>query len=255
MPRQILKIYPWLFAFLYFGCLQIVFKYPKSTLWLAGFLALSLFICFWQINGGKLFSGRLWRLLITPGLFLVSSLLYLVFLESYLIRQLSVVFFAVLFWTFLKVVLLWINYRPKYQPHSLENISIHINLINTFLFGIGFYSLLVFLEFNFWLLLTIFIFACLLMNYQVIWVSQKSLNQAWHFILVISLILAEVFIAVSYLPTSVYVNSLLVTLTYYLMTGLGRNWLLDIKETKVVWRYVIITAICFIIILLTAKWF
>ena len=75
------------------------------------------------------------------------------------------------------------------------------------------------------------------------------------FVAVIGLITTEIFLVATYLPSSVYVNAVLVTLAYYNMTGLARNWLLEIKERRILKRYVIISAVTFLIILATAKWF
>ena len=88
-----------------------------------------------------------------------------------------------------------------------------------------------------------------------VWASGATLKSAWPYVLVISIATLQVFMVVSFLPTSIYVSGLLVTLAYYVMTGISRNWLLDIKDKKVIQRYLIISSVFFILILLTAKWF
>ena len=93
-----------------------------------------------------------------------------------------------------------------------------------------------------------------LLSYQLFWIGDLGFRTQWRTLAVITLVTGELFFAVSFLPTSVYVNGLLMTLGYYTMTGLARNWLLNIRERWVVVRYLLISFSILVIILLTAKW-
>jgi len=68
------------------------------------------------------------------------------------------------------------------------------------------------------------------------------------------LIISEIFLTVSFLPSSIYVNGMLVTISYYMLSGLARNWLIGIKDKRVVKRYVVTSLSLLVLILLTAKW-
>ncbi|MDX9893210.1 MAG: hypothetical protein RB292_02240 [Patescibacteria group bacterium] len=216
---------------------------------------LCLIAAIWQLTGRNLKSKKFWRLLITPLLFLVSQLGFLSFLEGAILRQLLVIFSSLVIWIFLQVIFLRFHSRLKYQLHSLESIATHIDLLTIFFGCATLFSLMLFLGVKLTLCLLIFAFITFLLSYQMIWVGEKSLADAWLYVMVITLISLEVFYAVSFLPTSVLVNSLIVTLAYYLMGGLTRNWLLDIREVNVAKRYLIISGILLLVVFLTAKWF
>jgi hypothetical protein len=155
----------------------------------------------------------------------------------------------------LEVIFLRFQLSSRYQAHSLENISTHLSLLTVFLVASSFFSLRIFLGVPLWLLIISFGFILALATYQLIWSSDTKLVTSWPYISVITIVATEIFWAVGFLPTSVYVNGLVVTISYYLMTGLARNWLLGIQEGKVIKRYLLISTITLIIILATAKWF
>ncbi|MFA6254861.1 MAG: hypothetical protein WC675_02355 [Patescibacteria group bacterium] len=228
---------------------------PKQIYWLMP-LALGLIILsVWQLVGRKLFSPNFWQILLTPLLLFAGTLLFFIFLEGQFFKQAFLVCVVILFWAFFEVVFLKFHLRIKYQAYSLENIIIHLGLITIFLIASGFYSLAIFLGFSWVILLIIFMVVNILLNYQLAWTSGKTFAAALPYILVVTILISEIFWAAIFLPTSVYVSGLIVTISYYLVGGLARNWLLEIKESKVVKRYLLISVLALIIILATAKWF
>lgn len=249
------RIIPLLATLVVFVLFEQLLKTPKQIYWLSGFTFLVVILSVWQLNNRQLKNGKFWYLVITPVLFLAGGLIFLSFLEGRFFKQFFLVVFAVLIWAFLEVVFLKFHLRAKYQTHSLENISTHLNLITIFLIASGFFSLIVFLGISTSLLIIIFAIVNTLLVYQLIKLSDVSLVVGWPYILATVVVITEIFWAVSFLPTSVYVNGLIVTIIYYLITGLTRNWLLGVREGKVVKRYLLISVISLVIVLLSAKWF
>jgi hypothetical protein len=245
----------WLSVFLIYIFFQQIFRSPWQIYFLAVVILLINFGALWQLTGRKFLSRKLWQLSVTPTLFLLSSLLFVSFLEGRYLRQVFLLGVMALEWAFLEVVFLKINYRPRYQPHSLDNICTHINLITIFLTVSGIFSLIIFLGFSLWPWLMVFGIISFLINYQLILPSDVDAKIAWPYILISTLIDLEIFWAVSYLPVSVYVSGLLVTVSYYFTTGLARNWLIGVKEKRVVIRYLIISLSILILVLVSAKWF
>ena len=249
------RIIPWLAALIVFVLLEQVLKAPKQVYWLATSLLLFIILAIWQLSGRQIRTKKFWQLVIIPTLFLASGVLFLSFLEGNLFKQIFLIGLVILVWIFLEVIFLRFHLSPKYQAHSLENISTHLSLLTVFLVASSFFSLRIFLGVPLWLLIISFGFILALATYQLIWSSDTKLVTSWPYIGVITIVATEIFWAVSFLPTSVYVNGLVVTVSYYLMTGLARNWLLGIQEGKVIKRYLLISTITLIIILATAKWF
>lgn len=249
------RIIPALSAIIIFVLLEKIFQAPKQIFWITFIAVIFSILSIWQLTDRKLLSRKFWQFIITPVLLLTSGILFLSFLEGIIIRQIFLVILVGAIWTYLEVIYLWLHFRPKYQPHSLENISTHLNLLTIFLTASGLYSLIIFFGLSLWALIIIFAIISLLLTHQMVWVSGATFKSEWPYVLVISFAVLQVFVVVSFLPTSIYVNGLLVTLIYYVMTGISRNWLLDIKDKKVIQRYLIISSVFFILILLTAKWF
>lgn len=255
MIKFLNRIIPYLVPIIIFILLKEIVFSPKQIYLLAFVSLLILGLSIWQLTERNLFRPKFWQFAITPVLLLASGLFFLSFLEGYLFRQFFIIILAVLIWAFLELTYLRFHLRLKYQVHALENISTYINLITVFLTVSSFFGLIIFLDFSFWILTTIFAVLIILLNYQIAYSSEAPLNSSWLYILAITLMMIEIFWSVNFLPTSIYVNGLVVTISYYLMSGLARNWLLGIQERKVVLRYLVISFISLIIILVTAKWF
>ncbi len=232
-----------------------VISFPKLIWFFAPAALLLIIATIWHLTGREVKINKFWNYIITPIMFFVGGLLFFSFLEGRLVKQLFIVGFAVLFWAYMQVVFLRFNFRPKYEPYSLENMTIHLNLIAVYLLASGFYSLILFMNVNFWLLAGLFFVISLLISSQVVWASSTTTAVGWPYILVIGLVSSQVYLAASYLPTSVYVSGLLVALTFYAVSGISRNWLLEIKNKNVFYRYLLISLISAVVILLTAKWF
>ncbi|OGY51325.1 MAG: hypothetical protein A3J59_02555 [Candidatus Buchananbacteria bacterium RIFCSPHIGHO2_02_FULL_56_16] len=208
----------------------------------------------WQFTGRRLRKAAFWNFIITPFFVVNSGLAFLVFLEGESTRQLVTIIVTVAVWIFLKVTFLYFFFRPKYEAHTLENISSYLNLITVFLFCTSVFNLIILLRVPAWLGAIGSMVLVGLLSYQLFWIDNLAFRTQWRTVAVITLVTGELFLAVSFLPTSVYVNALLMTLGYYTMTGLARNWLLNIRERRVIARYLLISCSILVIMLLTAKW-
>jgi len=120
-----------------FVLLESIIKSPRLIYAAAPLILFLVFLSLWQLTGQKLRNGKLWRFLITPFIFIAGSLLVLSFLEGFYLRQFLCLIAAVLLGIFLEMIYLWLHARPKYQPHALENISAHLNLLTVFLISSG----------------------------------------------------------------------------------------------------------------------
>lgn len=249
------RFIPWIAALsIFFGFLE-VFKNPTDIYLVAPVCLLVMIVGIWQLTGRVIRNEKFWRFAVTPVLFVSGGALFLSFLEGLVLRQIFLVIFAFLIWVYFEVLFLWFHNRPKYQVHSLENISTNLDLLSIFFIASGLYSINIFFGISIWYLLLIFIVMSSLLTYQLIWTSEVNLKSGLVYVGIITLIISEGFLAVHHLPTSIYVNGLIITLGFYLMTGLARNWFLGIKEKKVLKRYLLVSISCLLLILVTAKWF
>ena len=255
MQKFINRLIPGLTAIVVFGLMEQLLNKPRQIIIIAFLIIAVCWLGTWQLTDRKFFNKKLWQLVITPATLLVGGILFFSFLENPQLQQIFLVFFAGALWTYFEVVYLWLHFRPKYQPHSLENISTDLNLVTIFLTASGLYGLMVFFGLPLWELTMLFIITAELLTHQMVWASGATLSTQWPYVSIITLAVSQVFVAVSYLPSSMYVNGILVTLSYYFMSGIARNWLLDIKDTKVIRRYLLLALIAAGVVLLSAKWF
>src|SRR3989344_2163796 len=247
------RLIPVLSPVLIFIGLQYLIIKPHQLFWLSPLILLIFLAGLWQLTGRNLKIEKFWRYLITPFFFLFFGIIFLIFLDSQPLKQLVIIILAALLAIYLEVIFLWFHLRLKYQLHSLENITAHLNLLTIFLATTSFISLIIFLGLSFWYFLAAFIILNFLLNYELIWSSGTTWRESWHYLALTTLILTEIFWAVNFLPSSVYVQSIIVTIAYYLLSGIIRNWLNNIREGKVIKRYLIISLICLVIILASAK--
>jgi len=249
------RIIPWIAALILFLILEKLLQAPKQVYWLTLVSFLVIILGVWQLINRRIKDEKFWYLIITPLFLFAGGLFFLSFLEGRFFKQFFVVVLSVLIWVFLKVVFLKFHFRARYQAYSLENISTHFNLIAVFLIASSFFNLTIFLGVPAWLLVIIFATINVLLIYQLVRLSDVTLSIGWPYVVVITLIATEIFWAVSFLPTSVYINGLIVTIVYYLVTGLARNRLLGVWQKQVIKRYLLISLISLAAILLSAKWF
>jgi len=245
----------WLTAALTLAGFELAWRQPRQAFaWLI-FLLIVVLVTLWQLTGRHLGKAIFWQLAITPIFLLLASWLFFIFSEATKLRHVYILSWSLLLFVFLQAVYLYWHQRPRYQVHSLENISNYLNVLTIFLFFVGLFDLKIILQFDFWGLFLIGLIGAVLLTYELFAVSGISFRQQWPTLAVLGLLLAELSWAVSFLPTSVYVNGLIITLFYYLLTGLTRNWLLQIQERGVVVRYLLIGVLSLVIILASAKWF
>lgn len=231
---------------------EAIFRKPASLYFLAPVLIIVVGAPVWLV-GGRDFRKRFWIFVTSPLLLVISQLLFVIFLQGFWFKRFVVLILSVILGIFLENLYIY-HYQPaKYQKYSLANIANYFNLIIIFLFNASLFLLVIFLQFPFWLTIILNIFSTIILTYQIFWFSQLAFARTWPYVLGLSLISAELFWVLSFLPISVYNQALIITLVYYLTVGISRNQLLGIDEKKVIKRYLGIVLVCLIIILLTAK--
>ena len=242
----------WLVPIFTLIAFKLIFFNPRWIYWILPALALFLVFIIWHLNNYQLKKFKIF--LITPLILLFSSTLFVAFLKTKTLKYFIVLVLAVFLAVFLETLFLSLYKPDRYQIGSLENISGYLNLISLFFLVSGLYGLLIFLVIPLWILALVLLVVSALLTYEIMAVSEILFSKSWSYIIIFSLILLELFWVISFLPTSVYVNGLIIALAYYVMAGLSRNWLLGNLEKSVIKRYLLVSLVCFIVILITAKW-
>lgn len=206
------------------------------------------FVCKKKIN------LNFFHFLILPVLFSLASWLFMIFIIDPVFYHLTVVASALVVYILIHQYYLYFYVPYRYQPYSLESMSLYISLIAGFFFYAAAFGGLVLLQLNVWLVALVLMLSMGLVTYQYFWVNKFNVKKNWLFVLIIILVLTEIFIAVSYLPTGFYVNSFIIVLSYYLMLGFSKHYLSQTLNKKRSWMFILIGGLCLLAVLFSAKW-
>jgi len=248
-------IFPWFNAILLALTLELA-VYRGEWVYILAPMALAVVILsVWQFNEHK-FNRDFWRLGISPILFFIGVILFFVFLvpNTPLLMHSYVILMSLLTAFYYKNIHDIAGGPQIYRPYALENLASHFNLLTIFLFSASFYNFVFFSGPIFWVIEAMLALIIIGLLHQTFWASRILNRRNSMFIFVIALIMAEVFLIVSYLPTGFYVSGLILTLIYYFLSETTRNYLLDKTNRRNYRREMIIAGAVLIIVLLTARW-
>lgn len=191
---------------------------------------------------------------LTPMYLAAGQILFLLVLEGQVFRRVIAVMFAVLLVVAFEDLYLAFHEPKRHQAYAPINIATYMGLVAYFLFAASLSWLMLFFGLPLWLAATVLGGLAALLAYQSLWALQTVEPQGLPYLFVLPLLSVELFWAVSFLPTSIYVNALILSGGYYVASGLMRNQLLGILDRRVGRRYLLIISVCLVIALVTAKW-
>lgn len=199
-------------------------------------------------------NARFFNFLITPFALFLSTYLVLFYLDSLIVYRGVTFGTAIFLFLILDQTLNYFYFSMKYQPYTLESFSFYTNILSMFYWSVSLFSTLIFLHYNRFIIAAIGLLMGGVLVYQLFWINKISWQKSQLFVYVIPIVLAELFLAISYLPSSFYVNAFLLTISFYLMVGLARLFLQENLNKKNVTTHILISAVSVILIIVTAQW-
>lgn len=190
---------------------------------------------------------------LTPVYLVAGGVLLLMALEGYWFRQVIAVCLAFLLLVALEDLYLAFHDPARHQAYAPVNIASYMGLVTYFFYAASLLWLMAFFTFPLWLAALLLAGITALLTYQSLWAIGGSFWRGWPYLVTLSLLSVEMFWAVSFLPTSVYVGALVLTAGHYVASGLSRNQLLGTLHRGVLVRYVVTALCCLALVLLTAK--
>ncbi|MDD5110389.1 MAG: hypothetical protein PHI63_04200 [Patescibacteria group bacterium] len=190
---------------------------------------------------------------LTPMYLVAGEILFLMILEGHWFRWVVAVIFALLLLVTLEDLYLAFHEPSRHQAYAPVNISVYMGLVAYFLFAASLFWLMIFFDFPLWLAALVQAGITMLLAYQALWAIGCLPPRGLLFLLVMPLLSIELFWAISFLPTSVYVDAVILSVGYYLASGIGRNYFLGMLNRKVIVRYFVTSFICSALVILTAK--
>jgi hypothetical protein len=223
----------------------------------------------WAIDNKERRAFDLWSILFRPAFFSTWGICLILFVGTVLSRHLLALSLAIV------PIIYWENlwryaWAPdRYNPESLENISIALDSLAVWYVGLLFYNLLLdssVLQFSAetWSALwqnnaalvatALTMLSVFLMDFNTLWLKRYDQEKTKLWIIVTTLIIGEVFWVINYLPHAVPVKAALLVFSYYLLTSLGRAHLDGTLRLVIIRRYVYLSAVILVLIFTTSRW-
>lgn len=243
----------WFSPAIWIAGMELVNQNPTWGLLIGGILLLYLIFAVWYLEKCQI-NKSFFHFLILPVFFGLTSFVFCSFLVTQFSFYSVVIISAAFLYLLFRQYYFYFNYPFKYQPYSLESLSLYMCLVTGFFLFSGCFGGLILIQLNIFLLAAILAVITGLITYQFFWIHKFELGKSRLFIGCIALILVELFVVVGYLPTGYYVNSFILTAAYYLMLGFSKHFLTNTLTTRRVATYVIIAIVSVVVVLLTAQW-
>ncbi|HEX9664894.1 MAG TPA: hypothetical protein VGA49_03680 [Patescibacteria group bacterium] len=202
----------------------------------------------------KITLSAAWVYLINPILLVSSALLFVILLESSLLRHLILAATVLILGSILNNIFIYLHQTHRYQAYSFESLIDYSNLIVAFLFFSSFYFLTIFLNILIWQLFILAFIIIALLSYQLIWSNKIDLKRGAVYVFINSLVLSQLFWAISFLPIGYLASGLILTLIFYMISGMSKLTLLDRFSLRKSGKYLIIGFLGIIVVLATTRW-
>jgi hypothetical protein len=228
--------------------------WPKFFLIMSGLVVTGIIYGIGTLSGfGKNLDGW-WHVTITPALFVISTIAFMMFVESGLLLILIPIIAGLFTFFFAEHLFRFVHIPSLYQPYALEHTSLVLHVASMFFLSTAFYGLQTFLQTPTWLLAICFFVFSGLMVYETLWVSKVKDTKAVRVAAIGALIFTELFIVFSFLPTSFFVNAAASTLVFYVFLGIMRAFFLQRLSSVVLKRYTMIGVLLTLLLFVTARW-
>ncbi len=208
-------------------------------------------------------------------LFLILSLLFfkpnpksLTNLFSYFLFIISlVVCFIFIKDDFLKIAIYFIGFLMSFlslkhirylivhnrENYFLNDVDFYIFLFSSFLATSSLFAFNIFLGLNKFLLTIIVFIYFFIFYFCVYYYNTKNIKDVYKYIFASSLVSSEVFVVVSFLPYSFYVNAIIVLLFNFVLSSVMKDYLFNKFNSSYLKRMLIISILLLVAILITAK--
>jgi len=249
------RIAVFIFPILVFLGLELSFYINIRYIYIP-FLAVILLLVFFlkYIIDEKLLSSGFLSLIVLPVLLVLAAQFFILILSSVIIKHIIIIICSLLLVLYFDSLFLF-YYRPdKYHPHSLENLSSFLNLLLFFLVAINLNALNIFLNLSLWTLSLILIAILSLLLLQAFWINKVKDKLKYLYLFIINIIIIEFFWGLSFLPTNFYVNSIILTILFYLTWGITKSKMNQKLDRRLIWRYLVIGCLLLFCVVMTNSW-
>jgi hypothetical protein len=191
---------------------------------------------------------------LTPLLFLTSSLGMFLFLES-LWSQIALALVTIIgLFFFAEQIFYYLHLPARYQAYAIEQVSLVLHILTLYFFACAGFGLQLFLHAPLWLMA---IGAAAVVSYALsatFWVSKIEHALVRSAVLSGAVLMTQWFVGLSFLPSGMYVNAGLFLLGFYVFLGLTRAAFFENLSPAFLRRYLLIACGLFLCMISTAQW-
>lgn len=247
------RLLPLLIPFLIFLLSEAFFFYPKM-IYISLILGnLLIFFAINQFIKARESEEKWWNFMILPLIFITSLFAYSV-LKSSIVIQALFILCSVFLYFYLRLIYYRLIQPLSFRKEEFENICSAGGFISFFFIASVIYGLESFLNISFWPLMILLIAGSSLLLYQFIFISTEVRKNYWVYVTAATLVLVELAWSISFLPLNFNLAGLMLSIIYYLLSGLIKSHLLNSLTKKSVESYLFFSFSIIFITLLTARW-
>jgi hypothetical protein len=195
-----------------------------------------------------------WRFVVPSAGLVGSTVFLMMFLDQSSLIQLFLLATSLLIGWYCENVFHYYYQPGQYQPYALEHISLYLALLTIFYLFSALYAARIFLSIPMVYLFLVGGVVLLIFSAQLCANLKIPLPRAWKIVAAMTLVLLELFVGVSLLPTTFFVAGLLIAIPYYLMMNIIRHAVRQTLTAPVILRNVAVGVVVLTITLLTAPW-
>ncbi len=199
--------------------------------------------------------GDWWQLAFLPVLLFATTMAYGLLLSNRPIIIICAALLVIAETVYWRYAYLYAVRPASYPAFALERLSAYLNVVIIFSAAASAFGVRTFLGVDFKFLSLIFILVSALVLYQWVWISKVEWPAAWRNIVLLTVVMAELFASAAFLPLDFNVLGFLLATGYYALISLSADHLSHSLDRRRVTSILLIVAACWLIVLVTARWF
>ncbi len=195
-----------------------------------------------------------WVFLGTPSLLLLSALMFFLIIESQTGAWVMAITVTAALGLYAENLFAFYHLPSSYQAYSLEFLSLMCYMVSAFFFTGSAYMAQLFLELPLWIPAIATFLIVLLATVAVFWVSKIGFETGILFAVTGAVLMTEVYLSLSMLPTSFVTHAATFTVFWYVFLGISRAHVLEKLTPSVTRRYLAVGVVLLALIFGTATW-
>jgi hypothetical protein len=258
-----LKYYTLVLPFVFFAIFEYFIKKPTwlfivlnkffNPAFFLFLLIIFLFLIFYLI-AKRAGVSLTWLSILLPVNFEIALIGYIILLTDMRILQLLIIGNSLmLFWYFRYLIIS----RGEYSPDVFSlrsNLYSLLSYLTVFFYSAVFFRLPFFVKLSIWQLLLAYLFGVAIAVYSIFDIDLKNFKKSSFYTLLSIFVLAEIAWSLSFLPLHYNLLGLILSIGYYSLIGVSRQYLVSSLAKKSLRYYLFISLLSILSILLTSKW-